>query len=97
MRIIEIVDIIFSINFWDVPALSLELPVTNSGPTITSILCSLYSDKGVFLLHVIHAVGILFSLQSLSPPTTYGVVPEAAIPITKSFDVILFDFRSSQA
>ena len=64
---------------------------------MTSILKSENLDNGEFSLHTIHAVEILFSWQSLRPPTTYGVVPEAAIPITKSLELTLCSDKSFHA
>ena len=51
----------FKINFWAVPALSLELPVRNSGPTITSILKSAYFATGEFSLQTIMLLSALES------------------------------------
>jgi hypothetical protein len=42
-------------------------------------------------------VTTLFLLHSLIPPKTYGVVPDAATPITMSFSVILYFFKSFHA
>ena len=41
--------------------------------------------NGLFLLQVMQAVEILFLLHSLIAFITYGVVPDAAIPIRRSF------------
>ena len=88
---------LLSINFCAVPAFILELPVRYSGPTITSIGKSLNLEIGLFLLDVMHPVGILFLWACLSPPKTYGVVPDAAIPIKKSPLLILYLVKSFQA
>ena len=74
-----------------------ELPVKYSGPTIISIGKSETTDKGEFLLHVIHPVVISFSLHFFIPATTYGVYPEAEIPITISLFVRLYFFKSIHA
>ena len=88
--IITEVDIIFSTIFCAVPAFILVLPVTNSGPVITSIGYSEANANGLFELQVIQPVIIALFLACLIPPITYGVVPEAAIPTKTSFSVISY-------
>ena len=44
-----------------------------------------FFESGLSALQLILPVRILFSLHFCNPPITYGVVPEAAIPITTSF------------
>ena len=85
IKIIAVVEIIFKTNFWAVPAFILELPVITSGPTSTTTGYWQILDKGLPGLHVMQPVGISFWKQFLIAPNTYGVVPEAAIPTTKSF------------
>jgi len=49
------------------------------------------------ILQTIDPVNMLFLLQAFMPPITYGVLPEADIPITESFEDILCFIKSSQA
>ena len=94
--IMTLVVIILRTSFWAVPDFIRVLPVTNSGPTITSMGISACSATGEFGLQVIQAVRIPFSRQCFSAPITYGVVPDAAIPITVSFLFILCSCNSCQ-
>ena len=50
--------------------------------------------SGVFILQVIQPVKIPLLVQLLIAPITYGVVPEAAIPITLSL-VLILNFNKS--
>ena len=49
------------------------------------------------MLHVIQPVVILFFLHISKPPFTYGVDPDADIPITKSFSLTLCFVKSNHA
>ena len=92
--IIVVVDIMLSTSFCAVPAFIRELPVINSGPTTTSIGNCDAKLKGHCLFDVIHPVVIPSKLHVLSADITYGVVPDAAIPITTSLSVTLYFVRS---
>ena len=74
----------FKTNFCAVPDFIRVLPVTNSGPTTSTIGWSGTIERGDPGLQVIPAVNMLLSLHARSAPITYGVVPEAAIPTTVS-------------
>ena len=63
---------------------------------MTSIGYLVFLAKGVFELQVIQPVKIFFSLHFFIAPTTYGVVPDAAIPMTESLLFISYLFKSSQ-
>src|SRR5665647_2804060 len=87
--IMSVVVIMLRTIFWAVPAFSLVLPVTNSGPTTTTTGYSVTSTIGPVGLQVIHPVRMPFSRAFWMPTITYGVVPDAAMPITVSLVLIL--------
>ena len=82
------------IAFCPVPDFIRELPVTSSGPTIISIGISASAASGESGLLQIQAVRMPCSRARCSAPITYGVVPDAAMPITVSSGEI---FRSSSS
>ena len=56
--IMTLVEIMFRTSFWAVPLFILVLPVTNSGPTTTSMGKSAAADTGALGLQVIDPVTI---------------------------------------
>ena len=88
--------IIFRIIFCPVPDFIRELPVTYSGPTIISMATSASAAIGESGLLVIQPVRIPCLRASRKAPITYGVVPEAAMPMTVSFSLIWCSTSSSQ-
>src|SRR5690606_41897688 len=72
-------------SFCAVPLFILVLPVTNSGPTTTSMGKSAAALTGEPGLHAMLPVVMPRLRHSSSAPITYGVVPLAAMPITTSF------------
>src|SRR4030042_1731358 len=95
--LIEFKCFLYRTIFCAVPALSLVLPVTNSGPTTTTTGISVASTSLLSGLQVMQPVSIPFSLALFIPPITYGVVPDAAMPITVSFVFMLNISSSFQA
>ena len=70
------------------PALSLVLPARNSEPVSAHMLYVGLSESRVDgRVLVIVAVRQLRSMATLSAPTTNGVLPDAEIPMTVSFNV----------
>lgn len=67
-----------------VPALSLVLPVTTSGPVTHSISTSQSPRIWLGSTHASPIVPEPTSCAYLSPPRTYGVLPEDAIPMRTS-------------
>ena len=84
-RICKLVLIISSIIFCELPAFILVLPVTNSGPVMTSTGLSACSAMGEWGLLTMQPVGIPSALQCFKMESTKGVVPLAEKPSTKSF------------
>lgn len=81
--------IAFSTSFCAVPALSRVEPATNSGPTTTSIATSASLPMAEPWLQAMAAVNAPRLRASSRAPITYGVRPEAEMPITASFSVTL--------
>ena len=85
-----------STNFWAVPLFIRVEPVTNSGPTTTSIGNLEILEISLFWLQEILPVNISDELHAFIAPITYGVEPDAAMPITKSRLLISYFFKSNQ-
>src|SRR5690554_1968355 len=81
----DAVVIIFKISFCAVPLFIRVDPVSGSAPVIASIgyfaILAISELVLVVIQHVVHPILFAYS----RPPTTYGVLPLAAIPITTSF------------
>ena len=87
--------IMFRIIFCPVPDFMRELPVTYSGPTIISMATSASAAMGESGLLVMQPVRMPCSRASCMAPITYGVVPDAAMPMTVSLSVMLRSVSSS--
>lgn len=82
--------------FVAVPALSLVLPVTTSGPVTHSIATSQNGPRALGLTQATPTVDAPTDWACLSPPITYGVRPDDAIPTTTSFSLTV-EARSSRS
>src|SRR5690348_11275577 len=84
-RIIAPVVIMFRINFVAVPALRRVLPVTTSGPVMATMGMSTWAIvSGGGGEQATMAVRAPISFAYVRATRTYGVVPDAAMPTTKS-------------
>lgn len=85
--IITPVEIMFKTNFVAVPAFILVLPVTTSAPVTASIMKStsplFLIAEGVEQATPTVTQPLLFA--NAKPPRTYGVRPDAAMPMRQSF------------
>ena len=84
----------FNTIFWDVPAFNRVDPVSTSGPTSGAITIFASRPTGMRKFDVTATVIALRARAYFNAPTTYGVVPLAAIPTTTSRRVNLFARKS---
>ena len=80
--------------FCDVPAFSRVDPVNTSGPTSGAITIFANRPTGIRKLEVTATVVAHRFCANFSAPSTYGVVPLAAIPTTTSLRVNFFARKS---
>jgi len=93
-RAIAAVLSMFSTIFCDVPAFSRVDPVNTSGPTSGAITIFATRPTGIRKFDVTATVVAPRVRAYFSAPSTYGVVPLAAIPTTTSFGVIRIPRKS---
>ena len=94
-RTIAAVDSMLRTIFCAVPAFSRVDPVSTSGPTSGAIKIFAIRATGMLRLAVTATVVALHFRAYFNAPSTYGVVPLAAIPMTTSFGVNFLARKSS--